>query len=303
MNAKSQILLALSCAVAVQAGQRGSANYSIATDTTDGGGKRATSAGYTNDGSAGSVAGISTVASPAGTAKSGFVAQLYEVAGLTLTSASPTVDETATVQLTARQALDDATFLAVSSTSVAWSVQSGPLTGVNNNGLATAGTVYQNTAATAQGAYLGNTGTVGLTVVNTLPDNYPGYAGDQVDDDWQVGYFGAPPNANAGPLIDPDGDGQNNLFEFTAGLVPTNPLSRFLLRVEPVVGQPTQKRLVFSPRWTDRTYSVVTSTTLETNSWAALTGGIVSDNGTERSVTDTSATGPKKFYRVDIVKP
>jgi hypothetical protein len=62
-------------------------------------------------------------------------------------------------------------------------------------------------------------------------------------------------------------------------------------------------RLIFSPRWTDRTYSVVTSTTLETNSWAALTGGIVSDNGTERSVTDTSATGPKKFYRVDIVKP
>jgi hypothetical protein len=42
---------------------------------------------------------------------------------------------------------------------------------------------------------------------------------------------------------------------------------------------------------------------LETAGCAALTGGIVSDNGTERSVTDTSATETKSFYRIDIVKP
>ncbi len=302
MKTKSQILFALACAVSVNAGPRQSANYSVATDTTDGGGKRATSANYTNDGSAGNIAGISTVATPAETAKHGYVGQLYEVTGLALTSASPSVNETATVQLTARQSLDDATFLAVSATSVAWGVQSGPLTGVNTNGLATAATVYQNAAATAQGSYQGNTGTVGLTVVNTLPDNYGSYAGDGLDDAWQNQYFGLN-NPNAGPQIDPDGDSQNNLFEFTAGLVPTDPLSRFLLRVEPVAGQTTQKRLVFSPRWTDRTYHIVTSTTLEAASWSALTSGIVSDNGTERSVTDTGATAPKKFYRVEIVKP
>lgn len=28
-----------------------------------------------------------------------------------------------------------------------------------------------------------------------------------------------------------------------------------------------------------------------------------SNDGTERSVTDTAATAPKKFYRVEIVKP
>jgi hypothetical protein len=302
MKTTSQILFAIACAVSVRAGPRSSASYTIATDTTDGGGKRATSASYTNDASAGNIAGISTFASPAGTAKSGYVGQLYEVTGLTLTSASPTVNETATVQLNASQSLDDATFLAVSAASVAWSVQSGPITGVNTSGVATAGTVYQNTAATARGVYLGNTGTVGLTVVNTLPDNFGSYAGDGLDDAWQNQYFGLN-NPNAAPLVDPDGDGQDNLFEFTAGLVPTNPLSRFLLRIEPVAGEPARKRLVFSPRWNDRTYQVVTSTTMEAAGWSALTGGIVSDNGTERTVTDTAATEPRKFYRVEITKP
>ena len=285
-----------------QGAPRSSANYSVATETTDSGGQRTASANYSNDASAGNISGISTVASPAETAKSGYVGQLYEVTGLTLTSASPTVNETTTVQLNAWQSLDDATFLAVSATSVAWSVQSGPLTGVNTSGVATAGTVYQNTAATAQGGYLGNTGTAGLTVVNTLTDNFGSYAGDGLDDAWQNQYFGLN-NPNAAPLVDPDGDRQNNLFEFTAGLVPTNPLSRFLLRIEPVAGEPARKRLVFSPRYNDRTYLVVTSTTLEAASWSALTGGIVSDNGNERSVTDTAATAPKKFYRVDITKP
>ena len=37
-----------------------------------------------------------------------------------------------------------------------------------------------------------------------------------------------------------------------AGLDPTNPLSMFLLRIEPVAGQPTHKRLIFSPRFPDR---------------------------------------------------
>lgn len=302
MKAKSQILLAIACAVSVQAGPRSSASYTITTDTADGGGNRATSPSYTNDASAGNIAGISTDVIAAATARSGYIGQLYEVTGLTLTSASPTVNETTTVQLTASQALDDATFLAVSAASVAWSVQSGPLTGVNTSGVATAGTVYQNTAATAQGVYLGNTGTAGLTVVNTLPDNFGSYAGDGLDDAWQNQYFGLN-NPNAAPLIDPDGDGQDNLFEFTAGLVPTNPLSRFLLRIEPVAGEPARKRLVFSPRWTDRTYQVVTSTTMEAAVWSALTGGIVSDNGTERTVTDTAATEPRKFYRVEITKP
>jgi hypothetical protein len=51
----------------LSAGPRGSANYTIATDTTDAGGTRATSTSYTHDGSAGLIAGLATVASPAET--------------------------------------------------------------------------------------------------------------------------------------------------------------------------------------------------------------------------------------------
>ena len=83
--------------------------------------------------------------------------------------------------------------------------------------LTTAATVYQDTAAVVQVTYQTLTDTLNLTVLNTLPDNFSTYAADGIDDDWQVLYFGLG-NPNAGPLIDPDYDGQNNLFEFTAGV-------------------------------------------------------------------------------------
>ena len=136
-----------------QAGPRTSSNYAVTTDVADAGGRRATSTSYSNDGSVGLVAGIATVASPAETGKSGYVAQLFEITGLTLTAASPNVNEGATDQLGAWQALDDATFLALPAASVAWSVVNGPLTGINSGGLATAGLVYQDSGATAQGMF------------------------------------------------------------------------------------------------------------------------------------------------------
>ena len=51
-------------------------------------------------------------------------------------------------------------------------------------------------------------------------------------------------NPNAGPALDPDGDGQTNLFEFTAGLIPTDPQSRFALAIAPVSGQPAQQKII-----------------------------------------------------------
>ena len=44
---KSQVILFLLAAAALQAGPRTSTNYTIPTDTTDAGGKRATSASFT----------------------------------------------------------------------------------------------------------------------------------------------------------------------------------------------------------------------------------------------------------------
>ena len=300
---KLPALFILLSAAAAHAGPRASANYSIATDTLDTGGRRTTSASYTNDGSAGGIIGISSVAAPAETAKHGYIAQLYEPTGLSITAASPTVNETATDQLGAWLAQDDATFLTVPTASVTWSVLSGPLTSINACGLATAGIVFQNTAAIAQGIYSGFTATLSLNVLDSIPDNFGSYAGDGLGDDWQVQYFGQN-NPNAAPLLDPDGDGQTNAFEFTAGLVPTDPASRFMLNIAAVPGQSGQKKLIFSPRLTDRTYMVKAKASLLTGSYLPLSNASApSDKGQTRTIIDLSASGATKFYQVEITKP
>ena len=289
---------------AADASPRTSANYTIATDNADAGGKRTTSASYSNDASVGPIAGISTVPAPAETAKSGYIGQLYEVSGLTLNAATSTLNEGVMLQLAAWQLLDDATFLAVPAASVAWSVAGGPLTSINANGLATAGVVYQNTAASVQGDYSGNTGSLSLTILDSIADNFGTYAGDSVGDDWQVQYFGLPPNASAGPNVDFGGSGQTNLFKYIAGLNPLDPNSRFTLKIQSVPGQPAQKKLIFTPRLPGRTYTVASRPGLTTDGYTPLTNpSAPADNGQERTITDLNASGALKFYRVEITKP
>src|SRR4051812_22857278 len=99
MNATPALLiLSLAVTTSLHAGPRASASYSVTTDTVDAGGRRTSSASYTNDGSVGLIAGLSTVASPAETMKHGYIAQLYET-GFLLTAAASIVNEGATDQL------------------------------------------------------------------------------------------------------------------------------------------------------------------------------------------------------------
>lgn len=116
-------------------------------------------------------------------------------------------------------------------------------------------------------------------------------------------YFGARPNSLAGPAADPDGDRQDNAFEHSAGLVPTDPGSFFRLRVEAVPGQPGQKKLVFGPRFSDRTYVVKSCPDSPAGVYLPLGNTIVTDEGQERMVTDLEASGPMRFYRVEVTKP
>ena len=116
-------------------------------------------------------------------------------------------------------------------------------------------------------------------------------------------FFGLPPNANAGSLVDADEDGFDNRFEYCAGLVPSDATSVFHWRLEPVPGNPAQRRIIFSPRLPDRTYTVQSSTSLLSDSWTSLSDATITDNGSERTVTDPAASGPRKFYRVDVAKP
>ncbi len=278
---------------------RTSANYSIATDTADAGGRRATSAAYTNDGSVGGIAGLSTVAAPAESAKHGYIGQLFEVVGFVVHASPTSVSEGGTRQLAPSHLLDDATLLAITPTLVNWSVISGPIGSISPGGLATAGIVPRDTPASVRGSFGGFIGSLNLTVLDSIPDNFGSYAGDKIGDDWQVQYFGLN-NPNAAPSRDPDGDGQNNRFEFLAGLIPTDPASVFKLRIERT-GEKTL--VIFSPIISGRTYTVTYNHDLSLPPpWPPLPPGFTTtQNGDERTVTELQTQALRqRFYRVEI---
>ena len=194
--------------------------------------------------------------------------------------------------------LDDTSFLAVNAGAVSWSALSGPVSGVSSGGLATAATVYQDTPATVHGNFGGFTGALLLTVLNVNTDDLGSYAGDGIDDAWQVQYFGLN-NPLAAPTADASHTGQSNLLKYAAGLNPTDPAARFVVDSQAVPGQTVPRKVVIRPRFTDRNYFVEGSN--DFTSWSAVSGTIV-DNGTIRTITDPAAGG-KKFYRVRISKP
>ena len=302
MNTIRIAISLIACAATAPAASRTSANYSIAADAADAGGRLVSSTNYANHGSASSVAGISAVAVPIQTVKHGYIGQLYEVTGLVVNATAPAVNEGATLQLAAWRLLDDATFLVTDAGAVTWGIVSGPITSISSGGFLTAGLVYQNTPASVQGTLGTHIGSLNLSVLDSIADNFGAYAGDGIGDDWQVQYFGQD-NPLAAPGLDPDGDGGTNLFEFTAGLIPTDPASVFRLRLEAVPGQPTRKNVIFNPRLDGRTYTLKARPALENGSWQPLSSFSQSDNGAERTVTDLNATGTKKFYRVEIMRP
>jgi len=127
---------------------------------------------------------------------------------------------------------------------------------------------------------------------------------DGIPDWWMLRYFGHTNGLaidNSLAVDDADGTGQNNLFKYAAGLDPTNPASIFLLQVTAVTNQPTQYNLVFHPWAKGRTYSPQFTTDLVAGVWLPLPGytGPVT-NGNQVMLTDTNATPPQRFYRIDI---
>ena len=280
--------------------QSTSADYSIQTAAVDSGGGITSSTDYRNDSGADASGSLSLSTDYA--AKAGYPFQLYDITGLVLNAAAPTVNEGATVQLAAWQLLDDATYLAVNGSSVMWSVSSGPVAGIGANGLATAQVVYADSPATLQGALGGFTGSLSLAVSNIGADDFGTYASDGMDDAWQVQHFGLD-NPNAAPSVDFSHTGQTNLFKYIAGLNPTDPNSRFTVVLAPVAGQPQPKAVIFGPLATGRTYTVRYKTDLNASEWLPLTGATFADDDQQRTVIDPAATDTSKFYRVEITKP
>jgi hypothetical protein len=273
---------------------------SVAAATIDGGGQRVASASYAIDGSVGDIAGTATAAPSA--ARHGYIGQLTEVVSITVTASPISVDEGSTSQLSATATMDDSTVTALSSPDINWSIVSGPILSIDAAGMVTTDIVYTNSSASARGGYLGLTDTVTLDVLDSNPDNFGSYAGDGLPDSWQIQYFGFN-NPNAGPTVDVCGTGQNNLFKYVADLDPTNSASVFVLQIQSAAGQPNQTRLIFNPRYADRTYTPEFRTNLLTGTYEALTSAATSDNSLTRTVTDTNAVEASKFYRIRITYP
>lgn len=281
--------------LAAVAGSRDSRHYSVPADTVDAGGRRTTTAAYTIDASIGGIGGLSTVGSPSETARHGYPGQLFAPTGLAV-SANPTnINENSTRQLAAQVSYDDGTVSPLAA-AVDWSVISGPLRGVSPSGLVTATNVFQDTPATVGGTSGEFSGVLGLLVLNTGIDDFAFYAGDGIDDAWQVQYFGEN-NVLAFPGADPDGDGQTNYYEYVATSIPTNAASKFRMSIANVPGRPEHKAIRVSPFSFERTYIMQARPVADSGLFVPLDGD-VSLSGDEVTFTDTNALGTAKFYRV-----
>ncbi|MGV3660277.1 MAG: hypothetical protein ACO1TE_08825 [Prosthecobacter sp.] len=272
--------------------------YSISAASLDPAGGRTTGGAYRNDGALGAT-GSQQASSGSYQAASGYPSMLRDATALL--ALPGTLAESTATQLTLRHVLDDGTQSVISSTGASWSVLNGPLS-VNGTGLATAQAIFTDTNATVQVSLGGLTSPTALTIQNSISDNFGIYGSDGIGDDWQVQHFGQN-NPQAGPTVDADGDGQNNLFEFTAGVVPTSSTSRFTFSIEGVPGQPGQKRMVFSPALSGRTFTLLKTTALLPPDWQPVAGAVTTGNNGVSTLTDTGASGQRAFYRVQITAP
>lgn len=134
--------------------------------------------------------------------------------------------------------------------------------------------------------------------------------GDGIPDWWRQQYFGSgtTTNAQSCATCDADGTGQNNLFKYVAGLVPTNPASVFVLGMLGFSNAPSPYNAVlnFSPAVAGRSYVVQSSSNLLTSDWVPLAGAVAVTAPTpSNSITilDTTAAQALKFYRVQISLP
>lgn len=160
-------LLVLFTGLSLQASTRISSNYSITAEVTDGGGLRTASASYTNDGEIDETGGLTSSTTPNETAKTGYIGQLYDVEGLSLTAPQQTVNAGATLQFSADEVLDDATLLSISNNAITWSVSNPSVATIDSGGLVTASSPAQNTSVNIQGSYQGFTITYALTVLGS----------------------------------------------------------------------------------------------------------------------------------------
>ena len=229
--------------------------------------------------------------------KPDFCGSLVDPKALEITSPVTQLGEGQSVQLASRIRCDDGSYWSDGVTA-AWAVVSGPLLHTGG-GWVNAQPVYRSSNALVSASGAGLTGEASLLVLNTHLDNFGFYATDGVDDDWQVHYFGLD-NPDGGRGADPDHDGQDNYYEFTAGTRPDSDSDAFELDLRRLAGA---IQVGFGPMTTGRTYRVERVTNLVTEVWAGVTNLQPVAPETMVYLTDTQMVDNLQFYRVQIDHP
>jgi hypothetical protein len=130
-----------------------------------------------------------------------------------------------------------------------------------------------------------------------MPDNFGTYASDGLPDSWQVQYYGT-----GNPLAAPAAtaaNGRDNLYDYTAALVPTNPASRFI--ITSITGL-TSRQVSFAPSSPERLYTLEYRTDLTAGAWSNVTGSVLVPGGSGW-LADTNAATGQRFYRLNVVVP
>lgn len=283
----------------------GVTGIALETATLDSGGGLSAAANLTLHGSLGGWGGVGVAAAPQQMVRHGYLGQLSEITELALSADPATVDEETATQLQAAAVHHDGILTRLNPSEPAWEAAEWPLAAIDAAGLATAAAVYQDTPGAFGATYRGIAATGELTVLDVDPDNLSAYADDGLPDDWQVLHFGLD-NPDAAPEADPTHTGQNNWFRYIAGLNPTNRNERFMLKVQPIGGEPTRRALVYHPVVAGRVYTVMQHTEpgAATETWNTITplGAAVID-GDQATVIDANANEAARYYRMRIEWP
>lgn len=296
----ASILLCRTSPVSAQSPIRGSTAYTVTSESLDSVGSAVSAGVYNIRESVGGITTKPAVSTPNSALYSyngGFIGQSPNLVGFVAEGAAPTVSEMGSIGLRGWLLYSDFTQARVEGGDIQWAVTGGPVQA--SGAMAQAGAVFDDTPATLQASYGGQTATFSLLVRDSTPDNFGAYAGDGLPDSWQVAHFGLN-NPLAAPGADASGTGQSNQFKYLAGLDPLDPAARFTIEAAAVPGQPGQRTVTFQPLAAGRTYTVEWTADPASGVWNPLASWISFDQGNARSVTDLTADGPKRVYRVRI---
>ena len=115
---------------------------------------------------------------------------------------------------------------------------------------------------------------------------------------WQIQYFGGTNNPSAAAGADPDGDGQNNIGEFTANTVPTNSASVF--RIAAVVREGNNLRIAWT-MGSGKTNALQISSGNVTGNYSEIFTVATASSSTNYLDTGAATNPVARYYRVLLV--